>query len=143
MKKIYYEDAYCLGLLYANIFSGRKMVLLDDLKNFYNILEKNVEDLDVNDMYATSFYDKEPSIYFECTGKNNEIYYVLYPNFDMQRAMEKYMGCLSKEVLIASQKENALQAIDLKIENNRIVYALQSTNCEKEAQGPIRSKKIY
>ena len=121
MAKIFSEDAYCLGLLYAYLYSNRKMVLLEDLKSFHSAIERNLEDTKVNDMYATVWHDDEPSIYFASEGKNGEIYYVLNPRFDLERSKSKYIGCLSVEVLVASQKENALRAIDLKHEGKKIV----------------------
>lgn len=120
---MYSEDAYCLGLLYAHIYANKKMVLKDDLDKFHEIIESNLRSMnnDINDTYATGWYDNDPSIYFASEGKNGEIYYVLYPNFDLDRAKSKYIGCLSTDVLVASQKENALNSIDLKKENGRIV----------------------
>ncbi len=119
---MYSEDAYCLGLLYAHIYANKKMVLKDDLEKFHKIIEFNLRSMnkDTNDTYA-AWYDNDPSIYFVSEGKNGEIYYVLYPDFDLDRAKSKYMGCLSTDVLVASQKENALSSIDLKKENGRIV----------------------
>lgn len=119
---MYSEDAYCLGLLYAHIYANKKMVLKDDLDKFYKIIEFNLRSMnkDTNDKYV-ALYDNDPSIYFVSEGKNGEIYYVLYPDFDLDRAKSKYIGCLSTDVLVASQKENALNSIDLKKENGRIV----------------------
>ena len=120
---MYSEDAYCLGLLYAHIYADKKMVLKDDLDKFHEIIEFNLRSMnnDINDTYTTVCHDNDPSIYFESEGKNGEIYYVLYPDFDLNRAKSKYIGCLSTDVLVASQKENALNSIDLKEENGRIV----------------------
>ena len=119
---MYSEDAYCLGLLYAHIYANKKMVLKDDLDKFYKIIEFNLRSMnkDTNDKYV-ALYDNDPSIYFVSEGKNGEIYYVLYPDFDLDRSKSKYIGCLSTDVLVASQKENALNSIDLKKENGRIV----------------------
>ena len=119
---MYSEDAYCLGLLYAHIYANKKMVLKDDLDKLYKIIEFNLRSMnkDTNDKYV-ALYDNDPSIYFVSEGKNGEIYYVLYPDFDLDRSKSKYIGCLSTDVLVASQKENALNSIDLKKENGRIV----------------------
>lgn len=123
MEKIFSKDAYCLGLLYAYMYTGKKMVLKDDLDKFHKIIEFNLRSMnnDTYDMYATILYDNKPSIYFVSEGKNGEIYYVLYPDFDLNKAKSKYIGCLSTDVLVASQKENTLNLIDLKEENGRIV----------------------
>lgn len=53
-------------------------------------------------------------------GKNGEIYYVLYSNFDVERAESKYIGCLSTQVLIATQQENALNCLGLQMKNGHI-----------------------
>lgn len=113
MAKIFSEDAYCLGLLYSYIFAGKKMVLKDDLDAFYNAIEKNLENTDAMDLYSTVWYDNEPCIYYPSNGKNGEVYYVLYPNFDIDNAKSKYIGCLSVQVLVATQKENALDCLGL------------------------------
>ncbi len=120
MAKIFSEDAYCIGLLYSYLFAGRKMVLKDDLDEFYNTIEKNLENTDSFDLYATIWHDNDPSIYYPSNGKNGEVYYVLYPNFDIDRAKTKYIGCLSTEVLVATQKENALNCLGLQLKNGNI-----------------------
>lgn len=120
MAKIFSEDAYCLGLLYSYLFAGKKMVLKDDLDAFYNTIEKNLENTDAFDLYATVWHDDDPCIYYPSEGKNGEIYYVLYPNFDVDRAKTKYIGCLSIEVLKATQEENALSCLGLQMKNGHI-----------------------
>lgn len=113
MAKIFSEDAYCLGLLYSYIYSGKKMVLLDDLNSFHETIEKNLENTDAMDMYSTVWHDDEPCIYYSSNGKNGEVYYVLYPDFDLEKAKSKYIGCLSTKVLVASQEDNALECLGL------------------------------
>ena len=123
MTRMFYEDAYCLGLIYAYIYSGKKMVLMDDLKKFHDTIEKNLEEMKSNsfNLYNTVWYDDDPSIYYPSEGKNGEVYYVLYPNFDLEKAKSKYIGCLSIDVLVASQKDNALDCIDLTKVDGKIV----------------------
>lgn len=113
------EDAYCLGLLYSYIYAGKKMMLKSDLDSFYETIENNLKDTEAMDMYGTVWYDNDPSIYYPSEGKNGEVYYVLYPNFDIERAKSKYIGCLSVQVLVASQANNALNCLGLqKIDGN-------------------------
>lgn len=121
MVRMFSKDAYCLGLIYAYLYSGKKMVLVDDLKRFHNIIEKNLEEMESEnlDMYATVWYDNDPSIYYSSEGKNGELYYVLYPNCDLEKAKSKYIGCISTNALVASQKDNALDCIGLiKVDGN-------------------------
>lgn len=120
MGKIFREDAYCLGLLYSYLHAGKKMVLKDDLDAFYNTIENNLENTEAMDMYATVLYDDDPSIYYSSEGKNGEVYYVLYPDFDINRAKSKYIGCLSTQVLIATQKDNALDCLGLQLKDGHI-----------------------
>ena len=120
MAKIFSKDAYCLGLLYSYLFAGKKMVLKNDLDKYYKTIEKNLENTDVMDLYATRRYDSDPCIYYPSEGKNGEVYYVLYPNFDIDRAKSKYIDCLSTQVLAASQKENALNCLGLQLKNGKI-----------------------
>ena len=120
MAKIFSEDAYCLGLLYSYLFASKKMVLKNDLDEYYKTIEKNLENTDAMDLYATVWYDDDPCIYYSSEGKNGEVYYVLYPNFDIDRAKSKYIGCLSTQVLVAAQKENALNCLGLQLKDGNI-----------------------
>ncbi len=124
MAKIFYEDAYCLGLLYSYLFAGKKMVLKDDLEFFYRTIEKNLENSDVMDIYATIWHDSDPCIYYPSEGRNGDVYYILYPDFDLKKAKSKYIGCLSADVLVASQKDNALSCLGLQLKDGHI--------CKKE-----------
>ena len=59
MSRVFYKDIYNLGLLYAYIDSNgmQKMVSLNDLKKYYNIVEKNLDEMDskvnINLIYAS------------------------------------------------------------------------------------------
>lgn len=103
------EDIYCLGLIYSYRYANKKMVLKDDLDNFYKIIIYNLKDKNSTlTNYSITYSDDSFSIYFECEGKNNEVYCVLYPDFDLEKAISKYIEDSSLAILIASQRENAL-----------------------------------
>lgn len=118
MSRVYYEDIYNLGLLYAYIDSNgmQKMVSLNDLKRFHNTIEKNLEEMhsnvNINLIYASIWYENDEPIYFISRNKEDEVYYILKPDFDLERAIGKYMSCLSADVLKASLMENALECIE-------------------------------
>ena len=128
LAKIFYKDIYNLGLLYAYMDSNgmQKMVLLDDLKKYYNAVEKNLDemnsDVSENLIYASIWYDNDEPIYFISRNKEDEVYYILKPDFDLERAIGKYMSCLPADVLKASLMENALECIEpvkkQEVENN-------------------------
>lgn len=118
MARVFYEDIYNLGLLYAYMDSNgmQKMVLLDDLKKYYNPVEKNLDEMDSdvseNLIYASIWYDNDEPIYFISRNKEDEVYYILKPEFDLERAIGKYISCLPADVLKASLMENALECIE-------------------------------
>lgn len=128
MSRVFYKDIYNLGLLYAYIDSNgmQKMVSLNDLKKYYNIVEKNLDEMDsnvnINLIYASIWYDNDEPIYFISRNKEDEVYYILKPDFDLERAIGKYMSCLPADVLKASLMENALECIEpvnkQEVENN-------------------------
>lgn len=118
MARVFYKDIYNLGLLYAYMDSNgmQKMVLLDDLKKYYNAVEKNLDemnsDVSENLIYASIWYDNDEPIYFISRNKEDEVYYILKPEFDLERAIGKYISCLPADVLKASLMENALECIE-------------------------------
>ena len=118
MTRVFYKDIYNLGLLYAYMDSNgmQKMVLLDDLKKYYNAVEKNLDemnsDVSENLIYASIWYDNDEPIYFISRNKEDEVYYILKPEFDLERAIGKYISCLPADVLKASLMENALECIE-------------------------------
>ena len=140
MAKIYSEDAYSLGLLYVYTYSNgmQKMAKLDDLNAFHNKIEQNLEDMesDVLCMYSTMRYDDGDSIYFSSSDKDGNVFYILKPGFDKDRAITMYIGCLPTKVLVASQRDNALASLGLIKMEDKIVIA------GKEPKTKIEEKVI-
>lgn len=120
MAKFYYKDAYCLGLLYSYLYAGKTMVLKDDLDAFHKAIEGNLEKADARDIDIFVWFDDEEKIYYPSVGKNNEVYYVLYPDINIEEAKAKYIGCLTIDDLLASQEENALSCLGLQLQNGHI-----------------------
>lgn len=146
MARVYSEDAYSLGLLYVYQYSNKKqqMVLLDDLKTFHQAIESNLEKMvsKENNMYATVWYDNDESIYFTSSNKDGEIYYILKPRFDLERAKSMYIGCLSNDTLIASQMNNALSCLGLIKINGRIIpkrNVINKRNCNENCSNCDRN----
>ena len=114
MARVFYKYIYNLGVIYAYIDSNgmQKMVLLDDLKKYYNTVEKNLDEMDSdvseNLIYASIWYDNDEPIYFISRNKEDEVYYILKPEFNLERAIGKYISCLTADVLKVSLMENAL-----------------------------------
>ena len=138
MARMYSEDAYCLGLLYVYQYSNtvQKMVLLDDLKNFHNCIERKL-DKD----YFNLWNDNDEQIYFASSNKNGEIYYILDPMFDYSRAQSLYIGILPVDVLIASQKENALNTLGLEKVNG--VIRIKSNQKQVNNDKVLKKRKNF
>lgn len=120
MAKIFYEDAYCLGLLYSYIYAGKKMVIKEDLDSFYTTIENNLKDTDAKNIDSRFCSESNNRIYYLAEGKNREIYYVLYPDFDLERAKSLYMGCLSAQEIQASLEDNSLECLGLHVKDGKI-----------------------
>ena len=118
MARVFYKYIYNLGLIYAYMDSNgmQKMVLLDDLKKYYNTVEKNLDEMDSdvseNLIYASIWYDNDEPIYFISRNKEDEVYYILKPEFNLESDIGKYISCLPADVLKASLMENALECIE-------------------------------
>lgn len=71
----------------------KSMALLADLKLFHGEIEKNLENMDSNecDMYRNVWYDEDEPIYFKSYNKDGELYYILKPNFNSAKALDKYI----------------------------------------------------
>ena len=111
------EDAYCIGLLYTYFCSKaeKSMALLADLKLFHGEIEKNLENMGSNecDMYRNVWYDEDEPIYFKSYNKDGELYYILKPNFNSAKALDKYINSMSADYLIASRMSNALNCLGI------------------------------
>ena len=142
MARMYSEDAYCLGLLYVYQYSNtvQKMVLLDDLKNFHNCIESNLEEKGNKD-YFNFWDDNDEQIYFASSNKNGEIYYILDPMFDYSRAQSLYIGILPVDVLIASQEENALNTLGLEKVNG--VIRIKSNQKQVNNDKVLKKRKNF
>ncbi len=142
MARMYSEDAYCLGLLYVYQYSNtvQKMVLLDDLKNFHNCIESNLEEKGNKD-YFNLWNDNDEQIYFASSNKNGEIYYILDPMFDYSRAQSLYIGILPVDVLIASQEENALNTLGLEKVNG--VIRIKSNQKQVNNDKVLKKRKNF
>lgn len=120
MARLSIEDAYSLGLLYVYLYSNKiqKMVLLDDLKKFHNCIENNLDKMKGNESFINCFDHTNDSIYFTSSDENGNTYYILKPEFDLEKARTLYIGCMPTDFIVASQMNNALSCLGLiKIED--------------------------
>jgi hypothetical protein len=83
-------------------------------------------------MYLGMVYDDSESIYFSSCDKEGNVFFILKPGFDKDRAMSMYVGCLPTEVLVASQRNNALASLGLVKIEDKIVIIEKKPKTEEE-----------
>jgi hypothetical protein len=136
MARVYSEDAYCLGLLYVYTYSNgmQKMAKLDDLNEFHNTIEQNLKDMqsDALCMYSTMIYDDNEQLYFSSSDKDGNVYYILKPGFDKEKAMSIFIGCLPIKVLAASQMNNALECLGLEKKKDKNIITVKEKKLVKK-----------
>lgn len=120
-NKIYCEDAYCLGLLYTYMNTGISMVPYDNLIMYGDIVNKNIEDIEKNNVSLPLWTGEEEKIYSVVGDIDGNMYFSLLPDFDLDKAVSMHMGCLSSDALVASQMDNALSVLGLQKVDGKIV----------------------
>lgn len=127
MARIFIKDAYGLGLLYTYLYSNgvQKMAKLEDLENFHKTVESNLKEIEKAsyEVHVPTFQDVDVPIYFISGDKAGEIYYILKPDFDLKKAKAWYIGCLSSEIIKASQMDNSLECLGL-MKNGKNIEAM-------------------
>lgn len=121
MAKIYKEDVYCLGLLYSYRYANNSVVLKSDLDKFYEEIENNLKEMNIKGTFFYDWFEDDLNMYYPTILDNGEIYYVIYPNCNMDLIIPKIFNYLSVKVCIASQRENALNCLGLTKIDNKIV----------------------
>ena len=115
---IYKEDTTTIALLY-NYMATRDMLLsAEKIDEFDKIVDSNLEEMNIKLMV----YQLDPSklIYFTSWDEYGNQYYILKPNFDAERAVMDYIYQRPFAIQKATQKENALDLLGLKLENGDI-----------------------
>lgn len=121
-KRTYFEDSASLALLYNyDATNGIGMMLsYNKIKKFDNIININLDSMNSQLSYIGSC-NPENLIYFYSKDEEQKEYLILRPDIDLEKARNYYIGSIPLDLLIASQKENALNSIGLKLENRKIV----------------------
>lgn len=152
------NDAFCLGLLYVYIhsYTKQKMVMLKDLIDFHEAIEKNLEEMGSEVVAKNNIQFYEESIFFSSYDKDGIEYYVLKSDFDVEKAKTSYISSLPIDYFIAAQKNNALSCLGLvKIDDKILVKSelikektenYHCINCEffidEEAKKQIISENV-
>lgn len=113
------------------------MAKLDDLKKFHETIEQNF--IEMNDKKLNSYvslqYNNGEPIYFTSSNELGETYYILKHNFDLEKSKSMYIGCLSIDVLVASQMDNSLDCLGLQKIDGKIVRKKQENQLIKFSCG--------
>ena len=76
--------------------------------------------MNVKDTFFSNFFENDLNMYYSVIGNDGKIYYVIYPNCDIELITSRIFDYLSVKVCVASQKENALNCLGLTKIDNRI-----------------------
>lgn len=126
-SRIFIQDTTTLALLY-NYEATRGMLLsLDKIRAFDNIVDNNLEKMNsgVNMVHPL---DYSRLIYFTSCDENGNEYCILKPDFSEEQARIEYIYRTPYDVIRASQQENALEILHLKLENGKIVKKAKNIN---------------
>jgi len=119
-SRIYMEDTVTIALLYNFDATGSMMLSLDKIKEFDCKIDGNLEEMSskVNMIYPI---DYSKLIYFTSYDEKGNWYYILKQDFDREQTEIDYMCKIPIDVIRASKRENALDVLGLKLEDNKIV----------------------
>ncbi len=119
-KRTYESDIISMALLYRKKYCGTNMLSLNKCMEYDLIINKNLDEMNTN-CGAGIKYEEISSLYRILTNENNEQYAVINDNFNLEKAWSLIIGCLPLDILFASQKDNALSVIGLKLVDGKIV----------------------
>lgn len=115
-KMIFKEDTTTIALLY-NYMATRDMLLsAETIDAFDEIVDFNLEHMNVkiNMVYPL---DTSKLIYFTSWDEMGNQFYILKPGFNEEKAIVDYVYQRPLAITKATQKENALDILGLKLEN--------------------------
>ena len=121
MGKISEIDAASLALLYNYQATNGMGLLLsyDKIKKYIELVNNNLDEMGSNINWLFNSSDLE-QIYFYSCDEDGKAYLILKPDFNIKKARSDYMGCRPTEILVATQKANALDAIGLELIDGQI-----------------------
>lgn len=118
-KRTCFEDIAVIALSYLNESQEtKKMLSYDKVKEYDKIINDNLEAMNSQITLPSSFEEGNSFYYFRGEDENNKIYLIINPNVNIKAAMKNILGYLPNEIIVASQKANALKAIGLQIDEN-------------------------
>lgn len=119
-RTICIEDSIMLALLYNYEATHNMILSYDSVSEFDRIVNENLEDMEsrVGTVYSL---DYSRMMYFVSTDEFGKTYVILNPSFNLAKAKYDYVYQVPMDVMIASKRENALNAIGLTFQDNKII----------------------
>lgn len=116
-RMILKETTTTIALLYNYIASRDMLLSAEKVDEFDEIVNTNLEEMNIKLIYPL---DSSKLIYFISWDENGNQYYILKHDFDAERSVIDYIYERPVAISKATQKENALDMLGLKLENGDI-----------------------
>lgn len=97
----------------------------DSVNEFDRIVNENLEVMEskVGIVYSLGY---SRMMYFVSTDEFGKTYFILNPTFNLAKAKYDYAYKVPMDVMVASKRENALNAIGLTLQDNKIIKMEES-----------------
>lgn len=119
-KRIFKEDTTTIALLYNYIANGDMLLSAEKVDEFDEIVDNNLEEMDskANLVYPI---DYSKLIYFTSWDEVGNQFYILKPGFNEEKAMIDYLYNRPFDITKATQCENALDSLGLKLQEGKFI----------------------
>lgn len=119
-RTICIEDSIMLALLYNYEATHNMILSYDSVNEFDKIVNENLEVMEskVGTVYSL---DYSRMMYFVSTDEFGKTYFILNPSFNLAKAKYDYAYQVPMDVMVASKRENALNAVGLTFQGNKII----------------------
>lgn len=113
-------DIVAMALLYRNQCDGTGILSYEKALEYDRVINAN---LDVMNS-PCGISDREETdnrLYFTSTDANGDLFAIINPSADLDKARSWHIGCLPVDVIVASQMPNALDVIGLELVDGRFL----------------------
>ena len=116
--KFFFKDAVFLALLYNYYATGETVLLYDKVISFAKVVNENLAEINFNKKIEC--YEFEEPVYF-IFYKDDKKYVTLKSSFNIDEIKVPFIHSMSIDLFFASQKANALETIDVMIDDTYFV----------------------
>lgn len=121
-KRTNISDITVMALLYRRRSVGTTMLSYDRINEFDRIINQNLDAMQSTCSRNLRYsYEVNSETYHNGLSENGTNYAILVPNVNLDKSWERHINRLPIDVITASQMENALSVIGLKIINHDFV----------------------